>query len=289
MKEFKSNDELINYLISKGVTVNNKDDAILKIKKYTYYSIINSYKYIFKYDDGSYKENVNFNEIFSLFEFDKHIKIIFLKYALHIEMVFKSLMANQIAENYNFSNYLDINNLDSSVNKLTKQNLIKKINEEIDKNYGIHPAITHYKNTYGFIPPFVLVKILSFGLASSYYGLLNQSDRQTIAKYFNISDKLLKQILKNLTNIRNISAHSDRLYSFRNKYTLSFKIIDKTYKPQDNFTNLYMIIKILKLILNDEEYLNFENELNNEIDILNKNLHSISINDVLRIMGYPNV
>ena len=66
----------------------------------------------------------------------------------------------------------------------------------------------------GFVPPFVLVKILTFGVASSYYGLLKQSDRQAIAKYFKISDKLLKQILKNLTTIRNVAAHSDRLYNY---------------------------------------------------------------------------
>lgn len=81
---------------------------------------------------------------------------------------------------------------------------------------------------YGFVPPFVLVKILTFGVASSYYGLLKQSDRQAIAKYFKISDKLLKQILKNLTTIRNIAAHSDRLYNYTSKFYLSFKLIDET-------------------------------------------------------------
>ena len=69
---------------------------------------------------------------------------------------------------------------------------------------------------------------------SSYYGLLKQSDRQAIAKHFKISDRLLKQILKNITMIRNISAHNDRLFCFRIKYYLSFKDIDKKYKRKDN-------------------------------------------------------
>ena len=81
-------------------------------------------------------------------------------------------------------------------------------------DYNIHSAITHYKDKYGYIPPFVLMKILTFGVTSRYYGLLKQKDRQEIAKYFKISDKLLKQILKNLTSIRNIAAHSDRLFCF---------------------------------------------------------------------------
>ena len=78
----------------------------------------------------------------------------------------------------------------------------------------------------------MLVKILTFGVASSYYGLLKQSDRQAIAKYFKISDKLLKQILINLTLARNISAHSDRLYTFHSKFFISYKLIDKTLNKQ---------------------------------------------------------
>ena len=48
MKEYKSNEELINYLLSKGVVISNKKDALEKIERYTYYSIVNTYKNIFK-------------------------------------------------------------------------------------------------------------------------------------------------------------------------------------------------------------------------------------------------
>ena len=48
VKQYMNSDELIDYLISKGVNVDNRDDALNKIKKYSYYSIINSYKDVFK-------------------------------------------------------------------------------------------------------------------------------------------------------------------------------------------------------------------------------------------------
>lgn len=171
MKEYRTNEELINYLESKGVIISNKENAIQKIEKYTYYSIVNTYKSIFKDKKGNY-------------------------------------------------------------------------------------AVTHYIDKYGFIPPFVLVKILTFGVASSYYGLLKQSDRQAVAKYFKISDKLLKQILKNLSTIRNIAAHSDRLYSYTSKFYLSFKLIDKDYEKADNITNLYMVIRCMEKLLTKEQYEN---------------------------------
>ena len=149
--------------------------------------------------------------MYALFQFDKELKNIILRYCLEIETVIKSIMANQISKVYGISEYLSISNWDNSISDEIKENLHNKINHEIEKDYNVHTAVTHYIDKYGFVPPYVLVKILTFGVASSYYGLLKQSDRQAIAKYFKISDKLLKQILKNLTTIRNVSAHSDRL------------------------------------------------------------------------------
>lgn len=288
MKEYMSNEQLIDYLISKKVNVINKEEAIKKIEKYTYYSIVNSYKFNFKDSKNNYLPNVSFDEIYALFEFDKNLKYIILKYTLEIETIIKSLMANQISKNYGLINYLTIDNLDDNAQIETKEKLINKINEEINHNYNIHSAITHYKDKYGYIPPFVLMKILTFGVTSRYYGLLKQKDRQKIAKYFKISDKSLKQILKNLTSIRNIAAHSDRLFCFRDKYTLSFKLIDKNYNIKDNTTNLYMMIKALKLILTKGLYNEMIKRINNEIKILDSKLSSISINDILKIMGYPN-
>lgn len=289
MKKYRTNEQLIDYLITKNVAINDKTDALLKIEKYTYYSIINSYKYNFKDINNNYLPNVSFDEIFALYEFDKHIKFILLKYALEIEVIIKSLIANRISEQYGIKDYLSINNLDDAANIKAKKNLIKKINDEIDRNKEVHSAVKHYNEKYGFIPPFVLTKVLTLGLTSSYYGLLKQSDRQAIAKHFKISDKLLKQILKNLTIVRNIAAHSDRLFCFRDKYTLSFKLIDKKYKPKDNSTNLYMLLMSLKLILDKKDYNELMKSFNKEIKELDSKLASISINSILRVMGYPDV
>lgn len=287
LKEYRTNEELIEYLSSKGVIITNKKEALQKVERYTYYSIVNTYKSVFKDTKGNYIANVTFNEIYTLFEFDKRLKNIMLKYCLEIETVIKSIMANQISKVYGIKKYLNISNLDSSINNDIKESLLNKINAEIEKNYNTHIAITHYIDKYNFVPPFVLVKILTFGVASSYYGLLKQSDRQAIAKYFKISDKLLKQILKNLTTVRNIAAHSDRLYDYTSKFYLSFKLIDKEYIKSDNITNLYMIIRCMEKLLTNDQYNNLYNSIIKEIENLNKNLNSIPIGKIMNIMGFP--
>ena len=100
MKEYKNNEQLIEYLISKNVKIDNKEQALKNIEKYLYYSIVNGYKSVFKDTENNYKSNVTFEEIFALYEFDKNIKAIFLKFTLEIEVIIKSLMANTLAEKY---------------------------------------------------------------------------------------------------------------------------------------------------------------------------------------------
>ena len=287
MKEYRTNEELIDYLSSKGVLISDKEYAVQKIERYTYYSIVNTYKSVFKDKDGNYIDNVTFDEIYALFEFDKSLKNIILKYCLEIETVIKSIMANQISKIYGIKNYLNASNWDSSINNEIKENLLNKINNEIEKDYNVHTAVTHYLDKYGFVPPFVLVKILTFGVASSYYGLLKQSDRQAIAKYFKISDKLLKQILKNLTTVRNVAAHSDRLYNYTSKFYLSFKLIDEDYIKSDNITNLYMVLRCMEKLLMKEQYEDLYNSIDAEIEKLGNKLKSIEIDDILKIMGFP--
>lgn len=287
MKEYKSNEELVNYLSSKGVIISNKKDALEKIERYTYYSIVNTYKNIFKDKNGDYINNVSFDDIYAIFEFDKNLKNILLKYCLEIETVIKSIMANQISKIYGIKDYLNISNWDNKINVEIRENLLEKINNEIEKDYNVHTAVTHYIDKYGFVPPYVLVKILTFGVASSYYGLLKQSDRQAIAKYFKISDKLLKQILKNLTTVRNVAAHSDRLYNYTSKFYISFKLIDENYIKPDNITNLYMVVRCMERLLTKEQYKTLYNSIYEEIKKLNEKVKSIKITKITEIMGFP--
>ena len=287
MKEYKSNEELLNHLLSKGVKVKYKKKALEQFEKYTYYSIVNTYKEVFKENDR-YIDGVTFEEIFALYEFDKNLKIIFLEYSLEIEIVIKSLIANTISEKYGVKDYLKEQNFDESTDINSIKKFLYNIDEEIQKNYEKHSAITHYQKQYGFIPPFVLTKILTLGQISRYYGLLKQEDRQKISKYFKISDKILKQILVNVTLVRNFSAHNNRLYTMHSKFYISFNKIDKSYNASDKSTNLYMIMKCMEFLLDDKTKKEFNKQVNKEIKKLRRKLKCISIKKILNIMGFPN-
>ena len=247
MKEYMSTNNLIDYLINKGVKINDRTFVYNVIEKYSYYSLINTYKDIFKDINGNYINNVTFDEIYALFEFDKNLKIVFLKYILEIEYLIRTKVSETISLNYGIKEYLIESNFDGN-NSHTVE-VINKIKEEIKRQKDKHNAVKHYLNVYGYLPPFVLVKILSFGELSKLCNILKQKDRQLISKSFKISDKLLNQILTNISMIRNICAHNDRLYNFRSKFLISFKNIDSNYIIYDNLTNTYMIMKSMELLL----------------------------------------
>ncbi|MBQ2872432.1 MAG: Abi family protein [Bacilli bacterium] len=284
MKEYKNSNELLDYIISKGVSVNNKEDALYKIKTYSYYSIINTYKDVFKNTNNEYKKNVSFDEIYALFEFDKNLRSIFLKYSLEIEMILKSLLAETISSRYGIKDYLIKENFDDIVNKATITESINVIEEEINKQNGKHEAVTHYIDEYGFVPPFVLTKILTLGELSRLYAMLKQSDRQSISKNFKLSDRVLKQIIVNMTMIRNICAHNDRLFSFHSKFRISFKYIEKNYNEKS--VNIYMIMKCMESLLPKDQKKDFVKLINIEIKQLNSKLKSIKIDNILNIMGF---
>ena len=286
MKQYKNPNELLEHIKSQGIIINNEEDALNKIKKYSYYSIINSYKDVFKDSNNNYKNNVSFDEIYALYEFDKNIRSIFLKYILEIEIVIKSLVSEVISSRYGIENYLIIDNFDDTVDGSVLQESIDKINEEINKQNGKHEALTHYISTYGFVPPFVLTKILTLGELSRLYMMLKQSDRQNVSKEFKVSDKLLKQILKNMTMIRNISAHNDRLFSFHSKFFLTFKDVDSNYNNKDNSTNLYMIMKSMQCLLDDKQKQEFDESINNEMNLLKSKIISIDYHIILSLMGF---
>ena len=284
MKEYKNFNELLDYIISKGVSVNNKEDALNKIKTYSYYSIINTYKDVFKNTNNEYKKNVSFDEIYALFEFDKNLRSIFLKYSLEIEMILKSLLAETISSRYGIKDYLIKENFDDTDNKTTNNESINVIEEEINKQNGKHEAVTHYIDEYGFVPPFVLTKILTLGELSRLYAMLKQSDRQSISKNFKLSDKVLKQIVVNMTMIRNICAHNDRLFSFHSKFRISFKYIEKNYNEKS--VNIYMIMKCMESLLPKDKKKEFIKLINNEIKVLDSKLKSIKTDNILNIMGF---
>ena len=295
-KVFKTHDELIDLLISRGLKVPDRERGIGIIKDEGYYNLVNGYKkpFLISTFPEIYHENSTIDEIFALYKFDKALREIFLSATLHIETKIKTAVAYEFSRKYGHDNYLKYINCDTG-QKNANENILKLISS-IQKQIASHsndPNILHYLSKYGYIPLWVLNSILTFGAVSKFYSLMPQNLRQNISKDYNIQDKTLINFLFYITAIRNFSAHGNRLYCFKSRKPLaSTKVhsnlkIDNAKSHLKCKTDLFAAIIVLRYLLSNNEFKYFFDKLTHQIDKLDKSLHSININDILNIMGFP--
>ena len=298
-KTFKTIDEQIEILKSRNIIINDYDKAYKILSKNNYYYLINGYKDLFIYKaskEEKYIKNTKLEEIYALYEFDKDIKINFLKYLLLIENEIDSYIAYEFSKIYGHKNYLIPNNFN---NLNFKNNLIDKfindVNLEIQYQYkNSNEMIVHYIDKYNYVPLWVLVRVLSFGKISRFYSLMKPKEQNTISKKYNLRINEFKIILHNLTLVRNICAHDEKLYDIKMKSRISNNIYHKKLKIESKNGNyqyatrdLFSIVIALKLLLEKEQFYKFYTEIMKSIEILKKQLITITLDKVMYRMGFP--
>ena len=298
-KEFKTIDEQIEILKSRNMQIENYDNAYQILKKHNYYYLINGYKDVFinKTDEKEkYIDKVDIQEIYSLYLFDKKLKINFLKYLLLIENEINTYISYEFSKSYGHKNYLIFQNFNNSKKqKSTIKKFIEDINLEIKYQYkNSNKMIIHYLDNYSYVPLWVLVRILSFGKISKFYSLMKEKDQNSISKKYNLRTKEFKILLHNLTLIRNICAHDEKLYDVMlknrinsNKYhkILRIKSVKGNYILATR--DLFSIVIILKLLLSREEFNGFYRQVLKDIKNLKSNIKSVDFNLILEKMGFP--
>ena len=239
----------------------------------------------------------NFTELYALFNFDRQIRNILFKNILIVENNAKSIFSYQLSKKYGYreKDYLNSKNFSNDPSKKRQVNdLLKKMQRQIRINGGQHSATMHYINSYGYIPLWIVVKVLSFGIVSELFTILKQSDQEEIASIYGISINDLALYFSIMANYRNLCAHEDILYDHRSQKIIgntnihSFLNIPKMdgeyiYGKDD----LFAIIIILKKLLRDDDFHLLLKEISYEIDILSGKINTIPIEKVMDIMGFP--
>lgn len=153
--------------------------------------------------------------------------------------------------------------------------------------------IVHYIDNYKNIPLWVLVRILSFGKISKFYSLMKQKEQNAISRKYNLKIAEFKIYLQNLTIIRNICAHDEKLYDIRVRSRIFPTDYHKQLKIQRNnkyqyaTRDLFSIVIILKMLLDKERFKDFYSNLILDVEKLESKISSISIDKILYKMGFP--
>ena len=297
-KNFKNLNEQIEIFKYKGLTINNEEYAKNILLRENYF-FISGYRHLFMKSEDSKKfiNGVTFEEMYSLFLFDRQFRNIIFKNLLIIENNVKSIISYQLSKKYGYkeSEYLRNKNFDNSPDKQKQINdLLKKMKRQIRVNGKQHSATSHYITNYGYIPLWVLVKVLSFGIVSEMFSILKLEDRLSIASIYGVDQEVLTNYLPILANYRNLCAHEDILFENRTQRSIDDTIYHDLLhieKIDDEFiygkNDLFALIIILKQLLSEVEVKNLVIEIDRTIQNLDYNLHSIEISKVLDRMGFP--
>lgn len=297
-KIFKTLDEQIQILNGKGLIIDDIEYAKSVILRENYFFLM-GYRHLFMDDVNNklFKQGTTFKELYSLFYFDRQLRNIIFKNILIIENNCKSIFSYTLSQKYGYkeNDYLRPSNYNQSPEKQRQVNdLLKKMKRQIRVNGGQHEATKHYINNYGYIPLWIVVKVLSFGITSELYTIMKLSDQKEIAKEFNVDNESLAVFLPILSNYRNLCAHEDILFEHRTqKFIPDNKYHERLNIPRINEEyiygkgDLFSVIIIFKYMLSKDDFRMFINEVSYEIDKLSGKLSIISIDKVLDRMGFP--
>ena len=297
-KQFKNLDEQIEIFKHKGLIIKDEKYAKQVLLRENYF-FLNGYRHLFYTSDTEkvFIKGATFEELYSLFLFDRSFRNVLFKYLLVIENNLKSITSYQLSKKYGYRerDYLKAKNFTHNPEKQRQVNdLLKKMKRQIRVNGSQHSATLHYVSNYGYIPLWILVKVLSFGIVSEMFSILKPEDQEEICKVYNVEVDDLLVYLPILANYRNLCAHEDILYENRTQKqiddTIYHQILDI---PKENGeyiygkSDLFALLIIMRQLLLTEDFKNMIIELENVVQTLNYNLTSIKIEKVLNRMGFP--
>lgn len=304
-KPFKTYRQQLGILRKRNMIINDGSKAIKILKRENYYNIINGYKDIFidknATTDEKFKTGTKFEHVYALYEFDRNLRGIFLKYILKLESVMKSKISYFFSEKYKASfNYFNTSNFDNNnLAEVTK--LITRISSTIEQNTkNKNGQICHYLNNYQNLPLWVLMKKLDFGGTSYFYSVLetllkDRICREILEDYkreYSLNTILtndsaqLGKILFFVNKFRNACAHDERLYNLnvRNNKKIKFQHF---YNPSIvNKYNLFDLLVVLKIFLLKKDFKRLSKSLEREFDNLSQEIPSNIFNLVQIEMGF---
>ena len=297
-KKFKTLQEQVDILESKGLLIEDRDECIDILLRENYF-FINGYRHLLMKSpqDRNFVVGSTFRELYSIFLFDRYLRNIIFKNLLIVENNMKSIISYQLSKKYGYreKDYLNAKNFTNDPDKSRRvKDLINKMKRQIRVNGQQHTATMHYITNYGYIPLWVLVKLLSFGVISDLFTVLKPEDKVGIADIYDVEVSQLEDFLPILANYRNLCAHEDILYDHRTDKSIDNNIyheklgilqMDDEYIYGKN--DIFAVVIILKYLLTDAEFRLMTREIDYEIGKLSGVIKSIPLAKILDRIGFP--
>ncbi|MDZ4164223.1 MAG: Abi family protein [Smithellaceae bacterium] len=223
-------DQQVDLLISRGMTVADRRQALRYLTHINYYRL-RAYWLIYEepgdVDTHRFKKGTRFEQALSLYIFDRKFRLLVLEAVERVEISFRTRFAYVLGNRYGSHPHLDAGLFKSAS---VHSQCLESLREEFKRSR--ETFIEHYKDKYRQpeLPPlWAVCEIMSFGQLSMWFkNLQKRSDRQEIASVFQLNESVLSSFMHHLTHVRNLVAHHGRLWNRRLTITMTVPI-----RPQE--------------------------------------------------------
>ena len=237
-KQAMSIEEQIKLLQSRGLIIDNYNEAVHYLNNISYYHI-SGYLKPFQDKNDDFRKDTKFTDILELYFFDRKLRLIFLNAIERIEKSFKTQFILHLSTKY-------------GADCVLKENFFVPNLKKIDENLKTskEPFIRAFKKKYSnkYPPLWMIAETLSFGdILSIYAYSIPTEDKKAISVFYGMGWKHLNSWLENLREVRNICAHYSRLWNRRiSKNIMNSDLYsDFTYK-----NHIYDSIIATQILLN---------------------------------------
>lgn len=270
-KDFKTIEEQLEILRSRGITINDESLAKDFLLRNNYYRI-SGYSLTLRNNNVFFK-SATFQNIVDIYHFDHEFKHTILQYLEVIEVQMKSVYVYEFTKVHGPAGYLD-NNFFTDQTK--HKEILAKAEQQKIRRLPHEAYLKHFVNELKQdIPLWAYIDLFTISDISFLYSISEQPIKDAVAHTFGLTmskgASILGSYMHSMTIIRNLCAHGSRIYNrlFEQKPSLSKK--EKTLLIKDSNGNIdnahfYGFLLIMKRLLPADKF----NEMKKSIVTLTK-------------------
>jgi len=245
-KPFLTYSQQLDLLETRGLTINDRTDALVHLKEINYYRL-SAYSLTLRKHDV-FNAGTSFDDIVYLYLFDDQLRDIILHFVFDVEHSIRAFLSHHHAKTYGSLGYLNNQNFR---NELHHASFLNRLHHKLEVSY--EPAIAHHRTALKGVYPFwVAVEAMSFDMVSMFYKNMRTSDQKSLSDEYYGNKNLYNHIgnwLHCCVDIRNIAAHGARFYNriLPNKVLYKHGDVGK-FRNDTPFASFYALLNLLPSI-----------------------------------------